>query len=102
MAKRLTVKGIPQLPAGRHGDGNTLHLLVQPTGLRSWVQRVTIGGRRVDRGLGPWPAVTLAQARDLAFRNRVTARTIPAARMKARAESIGFRSASLLGPSWGL
>ncbi len=72
---RLTVKGIPRLPAGRHGDGNTLHLVVQPTGSRSWIQRLTVGGRRLDRGLGPWPAVSLAQARELAFRNRVTART---------------------------
>ena len=74
MAKRLTVKGIPRLPAGRHGDGNTLFLVVQPTGSRSWVQRLTVGGRRVDRGLGPWPAVTLAQARQQAYENRVAAR----------------------------
>lgn len=71
---RLKAKQIGRLPAGRHGDGNTLFLLVQPTGTRSWVQRLTVGGRRVDRGLGSAEFVSLAQARELAFRNRVAAR----------------------------
>ena len=39
------------------------------------MQRLTVAGRRLDRGLGSWPAVSLAQARELGFRNRVTART---------------------------
>ena len=56
---------------GLHGDGATLFLSVTHAGSRSWIQRVTIGGKRRDIGLGPWPAVILAQARDIALRNRV-------------------------------
>ena len=75
---KLTVKGIAKLPAGRHPDGNTLYLLVTAgkggTLRRSWVQRLVVGGRRRDVGLGSVEFVTLAQARELAFENRVAAR----------------------------
>ncbi len=55
---------------GRYGDGGTLHLVVSPRGTKSWVQRITIDGRRRDIGLGGWPVVSLAMARDRAFANR--------------------------------
>ena len=55
---------------GRYADGNTLYLYVTPTGSKSWVQRLTVNGRRCDIGLGPWPVVTLAEARDVALDNR--------------------------------
>ena len=48
---------------GRHAAGGGLYLLVKPTGARSWILRVKVGGRRIDRGLGSLEAVTLAQAR---------------------------------------
>lgn len=43
-----------------------LALQVLPSGARSWVLRVMVAGKRRDMGLGGYPAVTLAQARDLA------------------------------------
>ena len=55
---------------GRYGDGGTLHLVVSHRGTKSWVQRITIDGRRHDLGLGGWPVVSLAMARDRAFANR--------------------------------
>ena len=55
---------------GRYADGNTLYLYVTPTGSKSWVQRLTVNGRRCDIGLGPWPVVTLVEARDVALDNR--------------------------------
>ena len=55
---------------GRYADGNTLYLYVTPTRSKSWVQRLTVNGRRCDIGLGPWPVVTLAEARDVALDNR--------------------------------
>ena len=57
---------------GKHGDGNGngLILNVTRTGTRSWVQRITIDGKRRDIGLGPYPAVTLAAARRQALQNR--------------------------------
>ena len=56
---------------GRYGDGGTLFLNVAAGGSKSWIQRIAIGGRRRDIGLGPWPVVSLAKARARAFENRV-------------------------------
>ena len=67
----LTVGKVRALTVpGRYGDGGTLHLVVSPRGTKSWVQRITIDGRRCDIGLGGWPVVSLAMARDRAFANR--------------------------------
>ena len=55
---------------GRYGDGAGLYLLVSRAGSKSWVQRVTIDGRRRDIGLGGYPAVSLAHARSLSAANR--------------------------------
>lgn len=55
---------------GLHGDGGGLYLHVRASGSRSWVQRITIDGRRRDIGLGAYPAVGLARARLLAAANR--------------------------------
>ena len=57
--------------AGRYGDGDTLFLRVTPSGSRSWIQRLTIEGQRHDIGLGPFPVIGLAEARERAFANRV-------------------------------
>ena len=61
---------------GRYGDGRGglgLTLLVQPSSRRgvckSWGQSVRIGGRRTTIGLGRYPVVTLARARELALEN---------------------------------
>lgn len=43
-----------------------LQLQISPTGARSWILRVKVGGKRRDMGLGAYPAVTLAQAREKA------------------------------------
>lgn len=43
-----------------------LGLQVSPTGAKSWVLRVMVGGKRRDMGLGGYPDVTLAGARDSA------------------------------------
>ena len=72
---RLTERRIRTLRPGRYTDDPTLCLVVKPTGGRSWVQRLVIGGRRVDRGLGGWPLVSLADARLAALSNRRTARS---------------------------
>ena len=43
-----------------------LYLQLTPKGGRTWILRMLIGGRRRDIGLGGYPTVTLAQARDKA------------------------------------
>ena len=47
---------------------------MQPSGARSWVQRLLIRGRRRELGLGGFPLVSLAEARAKAFANRKLAR----------------------------
>ena len=69
---KLAVKGIRALTEpGRYGDGATLFLSVAPGGSKSWIQRVTVDGKRRDIGLGGFPVVSLATARRRAFDNRV-------------------------------
>ena len=55
---------------GRYGDGGRgsfgLSLLVRPSG-KHWQQRYRKNGKYSSRGLGVYPAVTLEQARELAF-----------------------------------
>lgn len=48
--------------------GGVAGLLFQitPTGARTWILRVMVGGRRRDIGLGAFPEISLAQARDRA------------------------------------
>ena len=38
--------------AGRHGDGNGLHLVVGPSGARHWIVRAMIKGAKYKNG-GP-------------------------------------------------
>ena len=62
---------------GRYGDGHGgfgLSLLVKPMVngrlSKSWAQRLRIGGRPVNVGLGSYPVVSLAEARAKALENR--------------------------------
>ena len=60
---------------GRYTDGDTLYLKVSPSGNKAWIQRLVIGGRRRDLGLGAYPMVSLAEARGKAMDNRALARS---------------------------
>ena len=71
---KLNAKAVPNLPAGRHADGQGLYLTVQKRGTRSWTQVVRVDGRRLDMGLGAYPAVSLKEARRMATNNRALAR----------------------------
>ena len=71
---RLKAAGLRALPPGRHADGNRLYFLVRLNLARSWVQRVTVEGSRIDLGLGPYPLISLAEARRLAIENLLTIR----------------------------
>ena len=94
---KLTAVGVRSLSKpGRYGDGGTLFLSIAPGGSKSWIQRVAVNGRRRDIGLGGWPLVTLAEARNQAFENRRLARRggDPLAD-KQRAKAPTFREAAL-------
>ncbi len=72
--KALSAAFIRSAPPGRHCDGQGLYLVVQPTGTRSWVQRLVIRGRKRELGLGSTALVSLAEARERALSNRKLAR----------------------------
>ena len=73
--KAISAAFVRSAPPGRHADGNGLYLFVQPSGTRSWVQRLVIRGRRRELGLGAATLVPLAKAREQALANRVLARS---------------------------
>lgn len=93
--KPLQVERLNQ--AGLHGDGAGLWLKVSPGGSKSWIYRYMIDGRDRWMGLGSFPDVSLAEARELAgeARKKIRSGTDPidekrekqatdrAARMKA-------------------
>ena len=74
MGKLTVLKARSISEPGRYADGGTLYLVVAPGGSKSWVQRLVVNGKRTDIGLGGFPLVTLAEARDQAFENRRLAR----------------------------
>ncbi|MCY4652260.1 MAG: integrase arm-type DNA-binding domain-containing protein [Dehalococcoidia bacterium] len=70
MAK-LTIAKVKSLKEpGRYGDGGGLYLVITKTGSRNWIQRIVLSGKRTDRGIGGYPAVSLAQARRKAAANK--------------------------------
>ena len=64
---QLTVKELPKLSPGMHADGHGLYMNVKSSGARSWIFRATINGKRREVGLGGFPVVNLADARDTAI-----------------------------------
>ncbi|MEO6746677.1 MAG: integrase arm-type DNA-binding domain-containing protein, partial [Caldimonas sp.] len=72
-AKALSPLEVRRLTrAGRWSVGGTdgLALQVTPSGARSWVLRVAAGGRQREMGLGSFPTVPLAEAREKARQHR--------------------------------
>ncbi|MEV8468757.1 integrase arm-type DNA-binding domain-containing protein [Fluviibacterium sp. DFM31] len=75
---KLTKKLVENLGPGRHGDGAGLYLVVDPSGARRWIVRVTVKGQknkkgaplRTDFGLGGADVVSLNQARERALEYR--------------------------------
>lgn len=70
--KAVQIRGAA--PGSKLGDGGGLWLFVAPTGARSWVFRYRLHGRDREMGLGAFPDVGLAEARDLAAKCRALKR----------------------------
>lgn len=66
----LSARKVETAGPGRHGDGRGLFLYVKPSGSRSWVLRYQVQGRRRDLGLGAYPEISLAMARERAAEAR--------------------------------
>lgn len=75
---KLTKNLVRTLGPGRHADGGGLYLVVDPSGARRWIVRVTVKGQRnregkplrTDFGLGGANVVTLNTARDRALEHQ--------------------------------
>ncbi|MFS8115197.1 integrase arm-type DNA-binding domain-containing protein [Rhizobium jaguaris] len=64
---KLSATGVKyETRSGRHGDGAGLYLQVSESGSRSWIFMWKDGGKRTVMGLGAYPTVSLADARDKA------------------------------------
>lgn len=72
ITKKLTARTVENLGPGRHSDGTGtgLMLWVSKTGARTWVQRIRYDGKRHDVGLGGFPVISLAEAREIALENK--------------------------------
>jgi hypothetical protein len=46
LSGKLTKNLVRTLGPGRHGDGSGLYLVVDPSGARRWIVRVTVKGQR--------------------------------------------------------
>ena len=70
MAGKLTVRRIETAKTGKYGDGGGLQLAVAPSGAKKWVFRFLWQGKAREMGLGSFPEVGLADAREKALAAR--------------------------------
>src|SRR5262249_7833162 len=101
--KRLRAKDLKTLEPGIYGDGGGLLFKVDSSrddpstpGARRWVLRITINGKRVDRGVGSYPLVSLESAREEAAEYKRAARKgrdLGEERRQEAAKAITFKQA---------
>ncbi len=79
--KALKPKGKPY----KVTDGRGLSIEIQPTGSKLWRYRYRYGGKENKISFGPWPEVTIAEAREAcdAARKLLRAGSDPSAQRKA-------------------
>jgi integrase len=93
----LSARKVATAGPGRHSDRRGLLLVVRPSGARSWILRYQVAGRRRDFGLGPWPEVSLAEARERALTARrltKAGRDPIAERGRGHGQGMTFRTAA--------
>ena len=96
IAKQLSDRAVAAIKAeGRHPVGGVpgLHLRVTETGHRGWVLRLKVGETRRDMGLGPYPEVSLFEAREKARKAHASVRSgiVPVTPTKQRKESLAHQ-----------
>ena len=94
---RLTATKMKALKdPGRYGDGAVpgLYFVIRPSGSKSWVQRIVIDGARRDMGLGGYPEISLARAREKAAGNRTAVADGRDPRAQKRRTTPTFREAT--------
>jgi len=70
MRNELSQMKAKALPAGKHADGQGLWLCKRSKDTGKWMLRVTLSGKRREMGLGRWPDVSIAEAREKATQAR--------------------------------
>lgn len=96
--KKLNAAHIKALKTpGKYEDGGGLRLIIDASGAKRWVMRVSVKGQgRVERGLGSYPMVSIEEARDKAVTWRKAARSGIDLRQQERlsaARAVTFRAA---------
>ena len=106
LLNRLAAGQLAKLPQGRHHDGGGLYLQVVG-GSRVWVQRITFSGKVRQIGHGPFPLVSLQDARRRAFETKQAVRDgrDPLAERRGSEQPLTFGEAvsrviDLNRPSW--
>ena len=101
VAKELSPLAVKRLSRpGLHPVGGAAGLLlrISDTGHRYWVWRGRVGGRRRDAGIGPYPEVSVSQARQVAAEMRLKARAgiDPIAERQAARDALRASAAKVL------
>ena len=86
------------LPEGKHADGQGLWLVKRHKQAGKWMLRLSVHGRRREMGLGPWPDVSIAEARERAADARRSVRDgidpiVERARKKATTRKLAMKEA---------
>ena len=71
---KLSSAGAKAAGPGKYSDGGGLWLFKRQDGGAQWILRVTVHGRRREMGLGPFPEVSIREARAEAERWRAEVR----------------------------
>jgi integrase len=72
---KLTVRKVETAKPGKYGDGGGLQLSVTSAGSKKWVLRFFWQGAAREMGLGSYPEISLAEARERATAGRKLARS---------------------------
>lgn len=67
---KLSARKVETASPGKHEDGGGLRLVVSGAGAKKWVLRYSVKGKRREMGLGSYPDIDLAQARQKAIEYR--------------------------------
>ena len=70
----LTHMKVKSLGTGKHADGQGLWLVKSRKEVGKWILRIVVKGRRREMGLGRWPDISIAEARESAWEARRTLR----------------------------
>jgi integrase len=71
----LTQYKVKNLGPGKHFDGQGLMLVKSRTDAGKWIVRLVVNGKRREMGLGRWPDVSIAEAREGAMLARKSLRS---------------------------